>query len=138
MATLLHVTGEGNDPLPPFAGHLVRNLEWHRYSPEAVDSAVDTVVVSPATPVDAVQLVVDLRDAGRAQAVVLLVDSSPGWRAVEGAFDQVSVVEGLESLRALLEDARTDVDGDGPAPAPDEEQARRHIPRGRPGSPTGP
>ena len=131
MTTLLHVTGEGHEPLPPFAGHLVQNLEWHRYSPESVDSAVDTVVVSPVSPAEAAQLVLDLRGAGREQAVVLFVDSSPGWLSVQNAFDDVSLVDGLDALRALLEVASSNVDLAEPPPVPvDEERARRHVPRG--------
>ena len=133
MATLLHVTGEGHEPLPPFAGHLVRNLEWHRYSPEAVDAAVDTVVASPASPADAVQLVVDLRNAGREQAVVLLADSSPGWRSVGGRLRRG--VRGRRPRRRcgeLLDGRRRRPGRGGAAPSrsAEDDDARRHVPRG--------
>ena len=131
MATLLHVTGEGHEPLPPFAGHLVRNLEWHRYTPEAVDAAVDTVVASPATPAEAARLIVDLRAAGHEQSIVLLVDSSPDWGLVEGGVDGVSVVVGFDALRTHLEDEAPFVLPGAPAHPPvDGERPRRHVPRG--------
>jgi len=134
MATLLHVTGDGHEPLAAFSGHLVRNLEWDRYSPEAVDAAVDAVIASPSSPADAVQLVIDLRRAGRAQEVILVSDGSPGWTSVGSALDGVQVVDDMAGLRRALGEEPVhplQVPHDqGYAPGAEDLESRRHVPRG--------
>ena len=134
MTTLLHVTGDGHEPLTAFAGHLVRNLEWDRYSPASVDGAVDTVVASLATPEVAVSFVAGLRDAGCTQPVILLADGSPGWHSVSSAFPSVVVVDGVDALRTFLERSVVQVDAAVPdgadADSTRQDQARRHVPRG--------
>lgn len=133
MATLLHVTGDGHEPLAAFAGHLVRNLEWARYSPEAVDEGVDAVIASPSSPADAVQLVVDLRRAGRVQDVILVSDGSPGWTSVGSALDGVQVVDDLAGLRRALGEQPVHplrVVHDHKGLEGGDPEVRRHVPRG--------
>lgn len=103
MAMLLHVTGEGRDPLPPFGGHLVRNLDRSRFTCDAVDSGVDGVVIS-TSPGDAATLLEEIRQGGREQPVVLVPDDSSGWQSVAGAFAGARVArDGVEGVAAALE-----------------------------------
>lgn len=127
MSLLVHVIGMGQGAIAPFDGHLVRNLEWDRFSPEALDDSVDALVISPDGPADASALILDVRRAGHRLPVLVIADDSAVWQSVAGP--DVRVVADVESISRHL--------GSPPAVTAQDEgetraviDLRRHVPRG--------
>ena len=129
MSVLVHVAGVGRAYLPPFGGHLVRNLAWDRFQVDTLPADVDVVVLSSSSPGDAASLVADLRNVGRLIPVVVLRDDSPGWESLGSALPQVHLAsEG--DLYATVTRLTTSDDPTTAEALTATVDVRPHVPRG--------
>ena len=129
MSLLVHIIGTGSDALAPLDGHLLRNVEWDRFTLDSLDEATDAVILSAATTGNAIEMVITIRRVLPTVGIILIPQPSVWPEALASDYPDVAVVPDISALGAHLNLRLHDVIADQGTEPPGID-LRRHVPRG--------